>query len=39
MVTITEFSGGLPSVGRTTVRSRIAPSTSPEARATTKPSQ
>ena len=39
MVTITEFSGALPSVGRTTVRSRTAPSTSPAARATTKPSQ
>ena len=39
MVTITEFSGALPIVGRTTVRSSTAPSTSPAARATAKPSQ
>ena len=39
MVTMTALSGGLRIVGRTTVRSSTAPSTSPAASATTKPSQ
>ena len=38
-VTMIAFSGGAPSIGRITTRSTTAPSTSPDASATRKPTQ